>query len=68
MNKQDIGTSYQVETDEPDGNLETIRLRVPADLYRAFQRCTWVLINETGHSQLEIMEEVVEDFLIKHGC
>ena len=51
-----------------DGGLETIELKVPEDLYRAFQRCTWILVNETGRSRLNIMEEVVEDFLIKNGC
>jgi hypothetical protein len=43
-------------------------LQVSAELYRAYQRCTWVIINETGRSQVEIMEEMVRDFLIKHGC
>jgi len=45
-----------------------ITLTVPETLYRAYQRCTWLLINETGQSQLEIMEELVRDFLVKHGC
>ena len=45
-----------------------IKLFVPDDLYRAFHRCVWVLINETGRDQKEIMREVVRDFLVKHGC
>ena len=45
-----------------------LNLQVSADLYRAFQRCTWIIINETGRGQVEIMEEMVRDFLIKHGC
>lgn len=48
--------------------LEDLTVRVSGDLYRAYQRCTWVLINETGRGQLEIMDEMVRDFLIKHGC
>ncbi|MEJ2689275.1 MAG: hypothetical protein P8130_04870 [Deltaproteobacteria bacterium] len=48
--------------------MECIELLVPADLGRAFRRCTWMLINETGKSQLEIMQELVRDFLVKHGC
>lgn len=48
--------------------MERIELLVPADLSRAFRRCTWMLINETGKSQLEIMQELVRDFLVKHGC
>ena len=49
-------------------DLETLTLKIPGDLYRAYQRCTWILVNETGRDQLEIMDEMVRDFLIKHGC
>jgi len=49
-------------------NLAELKLLIPDDLYRAFQRCLWIRIHETGQSQLELMEEVVKDFLIKHGC
>jgi uncharacterized protein len=53
----------------PDNTqLETITIQVPADLCRAFQRCSWIVINETGKNRLQIMEEMVRDFLIKHGC
>lgn len=45
-----------------------LNLQISSELYRAFQRCTWMIINETGRSQVEIMEEMVRDFLIKHGC
>ena len=48
--------------------LTEVKLMVPADLYRAFQRCVWIQIHETGVTQLELMEEVVRDFLKKHGC
>ena len=48
--------------------LETIMLKVKPDLYRAYQRCSWIIIHETGREQLDIMQEMVEDFLIKHGC
>lgn len=48
--------------------MERIELLVPADLSRAFRRCTWLLVNETGKSQLEIMQDLVRDFLVKHGC
>lgn len=60
---------------EPDAHpenipaeLKEVKLFVPDDLYRAFQRCIWIQINETGRSQSEIMQEVVHDFLVKHGC
>jgi hypothetical protein len=47
---------------------ELLQLRIDAGLYRAFQRCTWVLVQESGRKRMEIMEEMVRDFLIKHGC
>jgi hypothetical protein len=48
--------------------LTPFTVKVPDDLYRAYQRCTWILINETGKTQLEIMDEMIRDFLTKHGC
>ncbi|MBV5316865.1 MAG: hypothetical protein JZU50_03555 [Desulfobulbaceae bacterium] len=58
--------------DEPPApravQLVELRLLVPEDLYRAFQRCLWVQINETGQTQLHLMEQVVLDFLVKHDC
>jgi hypothetical protein len=57
----------QTATSEDDG-LEELTIKVPADLYRAYHRCSWILINETGRDQLEIMDEMVRDFLVKHGC
>ncbi|GAB4333853.1 MAG: hypothetical protein Kow0089_02750 [Desulfobulbaceae bacterium] len=52
----------------PPGDLVELKLFVEEDLYRAFQRCVWVLINETGRDQRDIMREAVRDFLVKHGC
>jgi hypothetical protein len=48
--------------------LESLTIKLRPDLYRAYQRCSWIIIHETGRSQLDIMQEMVEDFLIKHGC
>jgi hypothetical protein len=53
---------------EETGELESITIKVSPALYRAYQRCTWVIVNETGKEQLEIMDEMVRDFLVKHGC
>jgi hypothetical protein len=47
---------------------QPLNLQVSPDLCRAFQRCTWIIINETGRDQLSIMDEMVRDFLVKHGC
>ena len=51
-----------------DTETAELKLFVSHDLYRAFQRCVWILVNETGRDQQEIMEEAVQDFLVKHGC
>lgn len=51
-----------------DASLTEVRLFVSADLARAFQRCLWLRINETGRSRLELMHEALHDFLVKHGC
>lgn len=48
--------------------LVELRLKINADLFRAFQRCSWIITHETGRTQLEVMNELVEDFLVKHGC
>ena len=54
--------------DSDPENLELLALKIRPDLYRAFRRCTWIIIHETGRSQLEVFNEMVEDFLKKHGC
>ena len=51
-----------------DGETEPLTLQVDRDLFRAFQRCVWIIVNETGQSRVEIMNEMVRDFLIKHDC
>ena len=48
--------------------LTELKLFVEEDLYKAFQRCVWILVNETGRDKRDIMREAVRDFLIKHGC
>jgi hypothetical protein len=70
MKKGGSGSFDTEERCEPadGGNLVTLQLRVRPDLYRAYQRCSWIIIHETGRGQLDIMQEMVEDFLVKHGC
>lgn len=53
---------------EPFGDTERLTLQVNRDLFRAFQRCVWIIVHETGRSQVEIMNEMVHDFLVKHDC
>ncbi len=66
MSRRRHGSNEQVQP-VPD-ELTELKLFVPDDLYRAFQRCVWVIVNETGRDQPDIMREVVHDFLVKHGC
>ncbi|MFP3982728.1 MAG: hypothetical protein ACLFV2_03445 [Desulfurivibrionaceae bacterium] len=66
--KQETASNQDTDCPNSGRELHAIQIKVPEDLYRAFQRCIWVQVNETGRSQLDIMEEVVEDFLKKHGC
>jgi hypothetical protein len=49
-------------------DLVELKLKIPEDLYRAYQRCSWIITHETGRDQLAIMEEMVHDFLVKHKC
>ena len=56
------------KADDLPAGLTELKLLVDDELYRAFQRCVWIRINETGNSQQEIMQEVIHDFLVKHGC
>ena len=51
-----------------EADLLPLNLQLPPDLYRAYQRCTWAIVNETGRGQHSIMVEMVRGFLIKHGC
>ena len=48
--------------------LSEIRIQVPGELAIAWQRCSWVLVQEKGQGRLESMEEMVRDFLVKDGC
>ena len=50
------------------GELSELKIRINPDLFRAFQRCSWIIVHETGRTRLEVMHELVEDFLVKHGC
>ena len=53
-----------------DGKVDLIelKLKIPEDLFRAYQRCSWIITHQTGRDQLEIMEEMVHDFLVKNQC
>ncbi len=68
MKNENSSAGGEKTTDKATCELETVLLKLPPDLYRAYQRCSWIIVHETGRDQLSIMREMVEDFLIKHGC
>jgi hypothetical protein len=61
-------TEAAASPESAGGGITEIRLQVPEHLAVAWQRCSWVLVEEKGQGRLESMEEMVRDFLIKHGC
>jgi len=48
--------------------LVDLKIQIPQDLYAAYQRCSWMIVHETGRKPLDVMQEMVRDFLMKHGC
>jgi hypothetical protein len=63
-NKHDQQSSEQGESP----SLVELKIQIPSELYIAYQRCSWIIVHETGRKPLEVMEEMVGDFLTKHGC
>ena len=53
---------------DSEQELAEIKIFVPVDCYRAFQRCVWIQVHESGRTQLEVMQELVDDFLAKYEC
>lgn len=55
------------DTDERE-NLAELKIFVSEDIARAWQRCSWVIVHETGRKRTDIMSEMVQDFLVKYEC
>jgi len=55
-------------TEETGDPRVEVKLWLSPSLARAWQRCLWVLAQETGRDRIELMDEAVRDFLIKHRC
>ena len=49
-------------------SLVDLKIQIPQELYIAYQRCSWIIVHETGRKPLDVMQEMVRDFLKKHGC
>ena len=48
--------------------LVDLKLQIPEELYIAYQRCSWIIVHESGRKPLDVMQEMVRDFLVKYGC
>ncbi|MBV5307554.1 MAG: hypothetical protein J0652_12760 [Desulfobulbaceae bacterium] len=68
MGKDLINPPTPATGDSASETLVELKIQIPPDLYVAYQRCSWAIIHETGRQPLAVMEEMVRDFLIKHGC
>jgi len=50
------------------GDLVELKLLIPEDLSRAWHRCSWLIAHEKKKDRLDVMKEMVSEFLHKHGC
>ncbi len=48
--------------------IKVLKIHVRADLYRAFRRCVWMTVYETGAPIVEIHNSMIEEILKKRGC
>ncbi len=51
-----------------DEEREHLVVSLRSDLYRAFRRCAWMLIHETGMTPHEAHDKIFEALLKKHEC
>ena len=71
MKTWSLGMTDNSQTKEAgslDRPLGEIRLVVPEEFCRAFHRCVWMQVHESGRTQLAIMKEMVHEYLISRGC
>ncbi len=61
--------NYENTTQErTNEKIEVLKIHVRADLYRAFRRCVWMTVYETGKSIVEIHNQMIEELLKNKGC
>lgn len=59
----------QGPSQRPDeGDMDVLSFRVRKDLYRAFRRCVWITIHETGLTPDEVHNMFLEKLLKARGC
>ena len=53
---------------ENSEGIEVLKIHVRADLYRAFRRCVWMTVHETGKPIIEIHNQMIEELLKNRKC
>ncbi len=48
--------------------LAVLKIHVRPDLYRAFHRCVWMTVCETGMSIVEVHNKMIVELLRDNGC
>ena len=48
--------------------LALLKIHVRPDLYRAFRRCVWMTVHETGMSIVDVHNKMIEELLKNNGC
>lgn len=57
-----------MEEKEREEDLQELTIHVRSDLYRAFRRCVWMTIHETGKTPIEVHNELIEELLKSRKC
>jgi hypothetical protein len=64
----DKGKDRQSKKGETETDVQELKLRVRSDLYRAFHRCVWITVHETGMPPDRVHNMFIEDLLKLKGC
>ena len=62
------GKGSKTQKIDPGEEYEILTIQVRPDLYRAFRRCVWMAVHETGKSIVEIHNKMIEDLLKQKEC
>ena len=54
--------------DNSCNDVQVLTIHVRSDLYRAFRRCVWMTVYETGLPIVEVHNMLIEELLKKRGC
>ncbi len=64
MDHKDDKTSKSIHNED----YEVLSIQVRPDLHRAFRRCVWMTVHETGMSILDIHNKMIEELLSRREC